>query len=504
MAERTLEYYDIRQEQLRISSLDRSFALAERQGLAEQAALRRHQVVDYVMNLPIQSSKYPAIEYFRLATQVDISVSVIYNQIQEGRTVFYDRSGDPIFFRPEYHEYIDWTFPGHDENRPKEKGCGFIRSKDGGIVYSMCPDHPEHFIKGKRQHCWSLHCPECFNDKALKQGVETEKPLLRYAKLMEQQTRQRPEITHWVVSPPQEWAKCMMQTKDEFDAMFQIVIDDLQACGAHAGATVFHSHRQKQTEWQLAPHFHSLLYGHIKTNRFRKLHPGWIIKKVHPHERINSIRHTLAYLFTHMALGVAEKDPDEIDWDLEFMNYMIPGIKSGKGNYKDEDYEKEFNQKGRLVGDFTDFDWEDWVVSKLSLKTRLREWGGIGRNKIKVVGKYPLHKIRKCTECGQLLRVYEGVHDTVGNYVRYIQNVEVCCFTQHYSVVMTTYLQYKDRLRENDQTILDFASMIKPFAVTDLDIIKQNDDLIVPGRFSEPDSFFLKRQARAYSSGATI
>jgi len=46
--------------------------------------------------------------------------------------------------------------------------------------------------------------------------------------------------------------------------------------------------------------------------------------------------------------------------------------------------------------------------------------------------------------------------------------------------------------------------MIKPFAVTDLDIIKQNNDLIVPGCFSEPDSFFLKRQDRAYSSEAAI
>ena len=61
----------------------------------------------------------------------------IYDQIQEGKTVFYDRSGNPFFFRPDYHEYIDWTFPGHNQNRPKEKGCGFIRSKDGGS-YTAC------------------------------------------------------------------------------------------------------------------------------------------------------------------------------------------------------------------------------------------------------------------------------------------------------------------------------------------------------------------------------
>jgi len=82
---------------------------------------------------------------------------------------------------------------------------------------------------------------ECFNDEALRQGVESERPLLRYAKLIDKQSGNRSEISHWVVSPPQEWAKSMMQTKEEFDDMFQIVIDDLQACGVSAGTTIFHS-----------------------------------------------------------------------------------------------------------------------------------------------------------------------------------------------------------------------------------------------------------------------
>ena len=495
---KTLDDFDSAMERRSLSSLMMDFSLAQRQGLAEQAALKRHQVSDYVLNLPIESSKYPAIEYFRLAKQVNMPIQEVYNQIQEGKTVFYDRSGNPFFFRPEYHEYIDWTFPGHDTNRPKEKGCGFIRSKEGGIVYSMCPDHPEHFIKGKRRHCWSLHCPECFNDEALRQGVESERPLLRYAKLIEKQSGQRPEISHWVVSPPQELAKSLMQTKQEFDDLFQTVIDDLQACGARAGTTIFHSHRQKQTEWQLAPHFHSLLYGRIKTNKFRRLHPGWIIKKVHPHERINSIRHTLAYLFTHMGLGVAEKDPDDIDWDMELLNLLIPGIKSGKGDYRDKDFEDEFLGKGRLVGDLSDVDWEQWTMSKLYLRTRLREWGGVGRNKIKKVAVHRQYKIRRCSECGELLRVYDGIHDTVGNYVRYIQDVEIVCFAHHHSVVMTTFLQFKERLKANGQTPSDFAKSI-PFAISDLELTKQNNDLVMSGPFAEPDEFFLRRQAMAYS-----
>ncbi len=481
--------------------MENHFERCRIQGLAEQAALMEHPVVSYVKNLPVESPSYPAIEYLRLAKQVDLPLQEVYKQFQEGKRVFQDPSGNTIFFHPSYHEFIDWTFPGHDKNRPERKGCGFIRSKQGGIVYSMCPDHPEHFIKGKRIHCWSLHCPECFNDEALRQGVETEKPLLRYAKLIEKQTGRRPEVSHWVVSPPQEWAKCMMQTKDEFDAMFQIVIDDLQACGASAGATIFHSHRQKQTEWQLAPHFHSLLYGHIKTSKFRRLHPGWIIKKVHPNERINSIRHTLAYLFTHMGLGMAEKDPDGIDWDLEFMDLMIPGMKSGKGDYREQDYDRLSDGKGRLAGDLEGFDWEEWTQKKLFKRTRLREWGGIGRNKIKKLGTHRLYKIRRCSECGDLLRVYDGIHDSIGNYVRYIQDVEVVCFAQHHSVVMTAYLQFKDRLKANGQTLTDFAKSIL-FAVSDIELTKQNSDLIMPGPFSEPDGYFLRRQAIAHSGSA--
>ena len=63
---------------------------------------------------------------------------------------------------------------------------------------------------------------------------------------------------------------------------------------------------------------------------------------------------------------------------------------------------------------------------------------------------------------------------------------------------MTTYLQFKERLKANDQTLTDFAKSI-PFAVSDLEFAPKNNDLIMDGPFSEPDSFFLRRQARAYN-----
>lgn len=78
--------------------------------------------------------------------------------------------------------------------------------------------------------------------------------------------------------------------------------------------------------------------------------------------------------------------------------------------------------------------------------------------RIKRIGIHRQYKIRRCSECGKLLRVYEGVHDTIGSYVRYIQDNEVVCFAQHYSVVMTTYLRNKERLKDNGQTLTALQS----------------------------------------------
>jgi len=90
-----------------------------------------------------------------------------------------------------------------------------------------------------------------------------------------------------------------------------------------------------------------------------------------------------------------------------------------------------------------------------------------------------------------------GIQDTVGSYVRYIQDNEIVCFAQHYSIVMTSYLRNKERLKDNKQTLSGFAKLT-PFAVSDLELIPQNNNLVMPGLFAEPDRIFLKRQASVY------
>jgi len=63
---------------------------------------------------------------------------------------------------------------------------------------------------------------------------------------------------------------------------------------------------------------------------------------------------------------------------------------------------------------------------------------------------------------------------------------------------MTTHLQYKERLKESDQTLTDFAKFT-PFAVSDLEFTLQNNDFIMNGPFAEPDIYFLRRRAKSYS-----
>ena len=146
--------------------------------LCRITADHEHPVMRYVRELPFESPVYPAIEYFRLHPQDDV------NGTQEG--VQEGLSGISMQEGPEpYRQYITWCMPAHDLTRPDRKGCGFIRSSAGGIVYSACPEDPEHHCKGKRRHCWSLRCPKCMNDTALKRGVQIEKQLLSFLVLSE-------------------------------------------------------------------------------------------------------------------------------------------------------------------------------------------------------------------------------------------------------------------------------------------------------------------------------
>ena len=82
----------------------------------------------------------------------------------------------------------------------------------------------------------------------------------------------------------------------------------------------------------------------------------------------------------------------------------------------------------------------------------------------------------------QILRTYEGSNDSIGNYVRYIQDNQVFTLTHNFDLAYTTYLRYKDDLMRDGLSLSDFASMV-PFAVSTLKILPQYSDLVMSGPF---------------------
>ena len=511
-----LEYYDVKAEQARIRSFQHKLEKAEKSDMAIQSAMAQHPVVKYVLNLPIEDPSYPANMYLRFANRVRKSDGALVTQENQESTL----PSDIILVTPTGKETtagkitrqlqemvrnrITWDMPGHDQERPKNRGCGFITASDKTLVYTACPEDHHHHCKAKQRHCWSLRCPKCMNDSALKNAVNIAKRLLLYKGLSEKQGTRVGDVSHWVVSPPQEFMKSAMQSYGPYDDVCRYIEAQLVKHGATAGYNVFHPWRQtwkpgKGQYWALSPHFHCILYGRIDTDAFRAENPGWIIKKVHARQKIRSIRHTVAYLMTHMGLGYVDVEPEDVDWDRDFLDYMIPGIKSPNATYHDKDYENQLRGIGRMVGDFSDMDWEQWTIDRLYRDIRTRPWGGVSRKSIVNVDTYREYKIRVCRECGAALRTYDGFTDIEGQYVRYIADHPIVAFRNRAEMVRQFFLRYKSKIRSGEVSKAELAKLI-PFALCskELEIERTNPDLVMDGPFAEPDEYFLRRQRKAY------
>ena len=509
---KTLIDYDTENDSRMISSLAHRMEHAEKQQLAMQHALEEHPVAYFVKNLPVESAKYPAIEYLTLAEQIGARTAQRAYDIvhsgspdQEGFYHLMGKDGQGILFRPEPHDYIEWQMPAHDYERPKQRRCGFIRSKTGdGYVYTACPEDSDHHIKAKRLHCWGLGCLVCMNDTAIRDGVKVDKHFRYHETIWRKSGQEVPPLGHWVVSPPQEWAKCMVQDKEHYDMLYAHVIESLQQFGAAGGITIFHAWRQhEQTEWRFSPHFHSLLYGFIDTTAFRKANPGWVIKKIHADEGVDSIRHTIAYLSTHQALGICERDPDDVDWDLDILDHMIPGIKSKDAKYNEQDYENLSAGRGRMAGDLGDMDWTQWTMDRLCGDMRTRYWGLLSKGKLRTLGTERKYMLRVCKECGQLLRTYDGHGDHVGEPVRYIREIEIKVPAPQFRLVKGEYDRLKGRMKDEGMDLTDFSRLVPSAASTlELDLPK-NDDIEADGPFDRPDEYYLNKQRRAYSEPET-
>ncbi len=494
-------------DEYRINSLNRAAMRAEKEHKAVQNAMQRHPVVQYVLNLPYEDPVYPANRYLVFSPRENPQESGLQG-IQESQETYSTTPLDASSLHSipnnaqTLGSTITWCMPGHDFNRPVRKGCGIIRASDGTAVYTQCDQDQEHHLKAKQKHCWSRHCPKCMNDTCIRDAVEVEKRFLACMALKSKEGNPIGWVSHFTVSPPQEFAKHTMQTYEDYNELSEYVGKMLIKHGAVAGYTVFHPWRQKSNRWELAPHFHVLLLGFIDTTSFRNDNPGWVIKKIHARERIRSIHMTVGYLLTHAGIPLVARQPEDVDWDLQVLNTLIPGLTSKGADYTEDDYSDKADNKGKMVGDLSKTDWVQWTINLILMKPRMRYWGLLSQKSIQKIDNIRQYKIRLCKECGTPLRVYQGMSDLDGDYVRYIQDNPVVCFARNASAVKAFILRYKSRLRdENDPLTLEDLVRMIPTAASSLEYIQQNHDLVMSGPFDEPDSYFLKRQAKAIGLG---
>ncbi|MDC7951152.1 hypothetical protein PAA26_03640 [Methanomassiliicoccaceae archaeon COG_1] len=129
--------------------------------------------------------------------------------------------------------------------------------------------------------------------------------------------------------------------------------------------------------------------------------------------------------------------------------------------------------------------------------------GGVVGNRVRTPGIHRQHRIRVRRECGEMPRTYEGSNNSIGSYVRYIQDKQIFALAHDFDLAHSAYLRYKDDLMRENLTLSDFASAV-PFVVSTLEILPQNNDLIMSGLFEEPDEFFLRRQAAAFGETLVI
>lgn len=458
----SLEEYN--QDASWIDELSSSDMTGELYRQALDAALHSHAVTKYVLRSDIEDFEmHPAISEFHK---------------NSGRKIL-SGNGDG---------YMVWSLPGRDKKQPEKQHCGvFLSSSLGDSCYTACSQDSSHYIKMKSWHCWSMKCPNCMNDTCLRTGARIEKKLVSYIDLRRRKGLPIPQMKHWVLSPPQNWAIAVVQSVKRFNSLIRASTDMLQEFGMSGGLIVFHpwrlgpineeSYRAGDTGpenqyWRCGPHFHILGYGFIDGEALRASHPGWVLAQVHAGEEIRSVRQTIAYLLTHAGIGMSEETfPRSSASDALFESFMSsfsPDTLNGRSIDEMEytgggRYEHE-TSSGRVswtwYGDHVeDFDFEDFAFSAYVHTYRtVRFFGDLHSSRMGVVGTYTDREPRICPVCGNPMCVYHGLSG--GEPVKYMREIKVFADRKDIEFVRSLYEEKKPALSAEGLNFLDYSLML--------------------------------------------
>ncbi|MDY0237012.1 MAG: hypothetical protein RBR71_13385 [Gudongella sp.] len=194
--------------------------------------------------------------------------------------------------------------------------CGYRHVKTGSnagaYLNEVCP-HMD-YIKTAVYHCWRPACPRCAWDWACRKASEVEERMQSWEAAQEMTAGM--QWLHVVFSPPQEYARGMIQTKEGLNRLYGQVMKMAHDVGLDTGMVAIHPWRQNKSttleggivdmsmSWRVGVHFHVLAWGRVTRDKEQFRKDGWYVGV--KSTRDNSDRDlgaTLSYVFSHVGLA---------------------------------------------------------------------------------------------------------------------------------------------------------------------------------------------------------
>jgi len=199
-----------------------------------------------------------------------------------------------------------------------------------GEKHYLCPDHPENHKTIQIVNCHDPKCPRCYPAWAWRRARIIEEKMIQAKMLYAQAGEMLYDPNHFALSPPQDRAVKMIETKEGEQALWKEAEYVLGLMGLRGGVVIYHSHRMKHIDgsgcenvYQCkkenpgkrhikyeSPHYHPIAYGRAIKSNLVEGATGWVYKKIYEKNKERSVKFTAQYLLSHCGLTYAKDNPN--------------------------------------------------------------------------------------------------------------------------------------------------------------------------------------------------
>lgn len=188
-----------------------------------------------------------------------------------------------------------------------KESCGEVTS----VI--ACPEHLDN-IKLISHRCFNPACPECCDAWIGREVSKVVKRLHQAEKLYRKEGLNIGEPKHITISPPQDYARELMKTKEGYKKLRSEANKMLKKLCCLGGTLSPHAWRFKKDtkKWELEPHFHSIGYGYLMDSDLFEKETGWVYKNISAVNKkknpdyVMDIGDTMAYILDHCVLFYEE------------------------------------------------------------------------------------------------------------------------------------------------------------------------------------------------------